>query len=66
MMTILSDRQLVDIGTARAEDPEGTYCGKCGLTNDFADDIGWFYAGKPFVPHCSKCWNIGGYTTSER
>lgn len=41
------------VGQARSQDPEGTYCGNCGLTNDNADDVGWWVQGGKHV--CHKC-----------
>lgn len=32
-----------DIIKARTENPEGTYCKRCGRENDLADDCGWFF-----------------------
>lgn len=58
-----------DVGNARASDPEGTYCSECGLTNYFADDVGWFYGNNSkgkYAPLCQKCFNKFGYRTDER
>lgn len=59
------------VGIARSEDPTGTICGHCGLTNYFADDIGWYMFGGKIG--CEKCWegSIGQehrdkYGTGER
>lgn len=52
------------VNKARAEDPEGTYCGECGLPNDHADDVGWFYVEHKYL--CLGCWTAGGHTTCER
>lgn len=49
---------------ARANDPEGTYCGQCGLTNYNADDIGWFQVDDKCL--CDSCWDKSGATTCER
>lgn len=56
------------IGRARSEDPSGTECGECGLTNYFADDCGWFYGAckRGYMPLCENCFSKFGYKTCER
>lgn len=52
------------VGKARADDPDGAFCGACGLTNYHAYDIGWFYVnGKPL---CEVCHKKTGHQTAER
>lgn len=51
----MSDPQ--DVGKARAEDPDGTYCGKCGLMNYLADDIGWWAQDDKYVCHTCIDWS---------
>lgn len=63
------DINLRYVGEARADDSDGTYCGECGLTNYFADDIGWFYGHNTkgnYSALCRKCFNNFGYSTCER
>lgn len=52
------------VGQARVSDPEGTYCGRCGLTNYKADDCGWFVVDNKCL--CHGCYDKSGHTTAER
>lgn len=52
------------VGKARARDPEGSFCGDCGLTNYNADDCGWFVVEGKCL--CHDCWDKSGATTCER